>query len=90
VGISREDVLRQGLPLPPADYHAESAEEELVMFADKFHSKTDPPRFVTADAYAAHVRRYGEDKAETFASMCAAFGVPDLRPLAAAYGHEIV
>ncbi|WP_169982417.1 HD domain-containing protein [Microbispora sp. H10836] len=90
VGISREDVLRQGLPLPPADYHAESAEEGLVMFADKFHSKTDPPRFVTAEAYAVHVRRYGEDKAETFASMCAAFGVPDLRPLAAAYGHEIV
>lgn len=90
VGITREDVLRQGLPLPPRDYLAESAEEELVMFADKFHSKTDPPRFVTADAYAAHVRRYGDDKAEVFASMCAVFGVPDLRPLAAAYGHEIV
>ncbi|MFG1865992.1 HD domain-containing protein [Microbispora bryophytorum] len=90
VGISREDVLRQGLPLPPRDYLAESAEEELVMFADKFHSKTDPPRFVTAGAYAAHVRRYGDDKAEAFASMCAAFGVPDLLPLAAAYGHEIV
>ncbi|MEU7694711.1 HD domain-containing protein [Microbispora hainanensis] len=90
VGISRDDVLRQGLPLPSRDYLAESAEERLVMFADKFHSKTDPPRFVTADTYAAHVRRYGDDKAEAFASMCAAFGVPDLRPLAAAYGHEIV
>ncbi|WP_182887023.1 HD domain-containing protein [Microbispora sp. H10885] len=90
VGISREDVLRQGLPLPPRDYLAESAEEELVMFADKFHSKTVPPRFVTADAYAAHVRRYGEDKAEVFASMRAVFGVPDLGPLAVAYGHEIV
>ncbi|MEU6414120.1 HD domain-containing protein [Microbispora sp. NPDC046933] len=90
VGISRDDVLRQGLPLPPGDYLAESAEEELVMFADKFHSKTDPPRFVTAEAYAAHVRRYGDDKTEMFTSMCAAFGVPDLRPFAAAYGHEIV
>lgn len=90
VGITREDVLRQGLPLPPRDYVAESAEEELVMFADKFHSKTDPPRFVTAETYAAHVRRYGDDKAEAFAAMCAAFGVPDLKPLAAAYEHEIV
>ncbi|MGW5265648.1 HD domain-containing protein [Microbispora sp. NPDC004025] len=90
VGISRADVLRQGLPLPPADYLAESAEERLVMFADKFHSKTEPPRFVSAGAYAAHVRRYGEDKAERFAEMCVAFGVPDLQPLAAAYGHEIV
>ncbi|MBX6381989.1 MAG: HD domain-containing protein [Microbispora sp.] len=90
VGISRKDVLRQGLPLPPRDYLAETTEEKLVMFADKFHSKTSPPRFVTAETYAAHVRRFGEDKAEAFASMCADFGIPDLRPLAAAYGHEIV
>ncbi|MEV7806754.1 HD domain-containing protein [Microbispora sp. NPDC088329] len=90
VGITREDVVRQGLPLPPGDYLAESAEEKLVMFADKFHSKTDPPRFLTAGSYAAHVRRYGDDKAELFAAMCATFGVPDLRPLAAEYGHEIV
>src|ERR1700691_4170322 len=31
VGIAREDVLLQGLPLPPADYVAETGEETLVM-----------------------------------------------------------
>jgi uncharacterized protein len=45
VGLSREDVIRQGLPLPPADYLAETGEEKLVMYADKFHSKTTPPVF---------------------------------------------
>jgi uncharacterized protein len=89
VGLSREDVIRQGLPLPPADYLAETGEETLVMYADKFHSKTTPPTFVTARTYAASVRRFGEEKAATFASMHALFGEPDLASLSAAYGHGI-
>jgi uncharacterized protein len=48
VGLNREDVLRQGLPLPAGDYLADTDEERLVMYADKFHSKTAPPVFVTA------------------------------------------
>src|SRR5215813_12177153 len=50
-GLSRDDVLRQKLPLPVDDYLAESAEEKVVMYADKFHSKTTPPVFVTAASY---------------------------------------
>jgi uncharacterized protein len=84
MGLTREDVLRQGLPLPPADYIAETGEEILVMYADKFHSKTTPPRFLTADTYAASVRRFGEDKVAAFASMRARFGDPDLAPFASA------
>ena len=45
MGLSREDVRRQGLPVPAADYLAVSAEEQLVIYADKFHSKTSPPVF---------------------------------------------
>ncbi|MFC0866389.1 HD domain-containing protein [Sphaerimonospora cavernae] len=90
VGISRKDVLEQGLPLPVVDYLAESAEEELVMYADKFHSKTTPPTFVTVDSYATHVRRYGEDKVVIFKSMCEAFGVPDLGPFIRTHGHKVV
>jgi uncharacterized protein len=80
MGLSREDVRRQGLPLPAGDYLAESGEEQLVMYADKFHSKTDPPALVTAAAYAASIRRFGEDKAATFAVMRGRFGEPDLTP----------
>jgi uncharacterized protein len=78
MGLSRDDVRRQNLPLPPGDYLAETGEEQLVMYADKFHSKTDPPAFVTAQEYAASVRRFGEEKVATFAAMRERFGEPDL------------
>jgi uncharacterized protein len=78
VGLSREDVIRQELPLPLADYLADTVEERLVMYADKFHSKTTPPTLVAADEYAARVRRFGEDKVAAFEAMRATFGEPDL------------
>jgi len=89
VGLSRDDVLRQELPLPPGDYLAESEEERLVMYADKFHSKSAPPRFLTADAYAARVRRFGDHKVAAFQALRAAFGEPDLAPLQASHGHRV-
>jgi uncharacterized protein len=90
VGLTRDDVLRQDLPLPLDDYVAETAEERLVMYADKFHSKSTPPRFVSAAAYAVAVTRFGEDKAALFKAMVDEYGEPDLGPLTAEYGHRIV
>jgi uncharacterized protein len=89
VGLSRDDVLGQGLPLPPADYLAETGEERLVMYADKFHSKTTPPVFLTGPAYAASVRRFGEEKVTAFGAMQRMFGEPDLAPFSDAYGHRV-
>ncbi|MFB4307580.1 HD domain-containing protein [Actinomadura sp. GTD37] len=90
MGLTRDDIVRQGLPVPPGDYVAESREERLVMYADKFHSKTNPPTFVTAETYAVHVRRFGAEKAAAFEAMRAVFGEPDLTPLAAEHGHALV
>jgi uncharacterized protein len=90
VGLTRDDVVRQELPVPPADYLADTAEETVVMYADKFHTKSTPPSFLTADAYAASVTRYGPDKAAAFAAMRAALGEPDLAPLAAAYRQRVI
>ncbi|MFI5893925.1 HD domain-containing protein [Actinoplanes sp. NPDC051513] len=89
VGITRADIERQGLPLPPGDYVAETGEERLVMYADKFHSKTSPPAFVTAATYRGDVRRFGPGKAAAFDAMVAEYGEPDLAPLASAYGHAL-
>jgi uncharacterized protein len=89
VGLSRDDVRIQGLPLPVADYLAETSEEQLVMYADKFHSKTEPPVFVTAATYATSVRRFGEDKEQTFFSMLKRFGEPDLAHFVNAYGYAL-
>lgn len=89
VGISADDVFRQELPLPPRDYLAETPEEVLVMYADKFHTKTEPPALLTANAYAASVRRFGEDKVAAFESMRTSIGEPDLSPFVTAYGHRV-
>ncbi|HEX4094053.1 MAG TPA: HD domain-containing protein [Trebonia sp.] len=90
VGISREDVIAQGLPLPAADYLAETGEERLVMYADKFHSKKTPPVFLTARAYSVSVRRFGAEKVTAFQAMRAAFGEPDLGPFIDAYGYRVI
>jgi uncharacterized protein len=89
VGLTRHDILAQRLPLPLDDYVAVTTEERLVMYADKFHSKTLPPRFLTADAYAAYVRRFGDDKVAAFGALRAEFGEPDLRALARVHGHTL-
>ena len=52
VGLTKEEIEEEGLPIPPADYFAETPEERLVMYADKFHTKETPPKFMTADTYA--------------------------------------
>jgi uncharacterized protein len=89
VGITRDDVLQQRLPLPDRDFVPETAEEELVMYADKFHSKSAPPRFLTAATFSARVGRFGDDKVKRFASLVERFGEPDLAGLAEEYGHPV-
>ncbi|MEU4476151.1 HD domain-containing protein [Micromonospora sp. NPDC023888] len=90
VGLTRDDVLQQGLPLPVRAYTARTLEEQLVMYADKFHSKTTPPTFVTASSYAASVRRFGDDKVDRFAAMVKRFGEPDLPSLSRRYQQPLI
>ena len=90
VGLSRDDVVAQRLPIPPADYLAETGEERLVMYADKFHSKTTPPVFRTAPASAARLRRFGQEKVLAFQALRDTFGEPDLAALSKTYGDPVV
>ncbi|MBB2940786.1 uncharacterized protein FB565_000490 [Actinoplanes lutulentus] len=89
VGISAEDVVRQGLPLAPADYLAETAEERLVMYADKFHSKSTPPSFVTTNTFMASISRFGADKPGRFSALTREFGQPNLTVLVGEFGHSV-
>lgn len=90
VGLSQADVISQELPLPPADYLADTHEEKVVMYADKFHTKTAPPAFLTADAYAAQAARFGPGKAAVFAALRAELGEPDVAALARTWGQGVV
>lgn len=90
VGITRGEVLRQALPIPVDDYIPGSPEEELVLYADKFHSKRTPPVFVSGDTYADAVGRWGADKVVTFGVLRQRYGDPDLEPLSLLAGHAVV
>ncbi len=88
VGITREEIVRRGLPLPPQDYLAETREERLVMYADKFHSKR--PRFNSFDEYVKTVRAFGEGHVRSFGALRDEFGLSDLETLAKKYSQPIV
>lgn len=88
VGLSKIDIERQGLPLPNEDFLAETIEEELVMYADKFHSKH--PRFNSYESYRKTVSKFGDDNARRFEELASRFGIPDLQSLANRYDQPLV
>lgn len=90
VGITRAEVEQQGLPLPPADYTPRTIEQEIVMYADKFHTKSRPPQFVSVEAARRSAARFGEGNAERFDALVGRYGVPNLRPLADEYKATIL
>ncbi|KFF31373.1 HD superfamily hydrolase [Bifidobacterium bombi DSM 19703] len=82
VGLTREQVVAQNLPLPPDDYSPANREQEVVMVADKYNSKSIPPRFLTADAYARKAARYGNANKQAWLALVRRYGVPDIPALA--------
>lgn len=89
VGLSKDEIVEENLPLPHEDFYAETSEEELVMYSDKFHTKSTPPKLMKADTYAKVVRKFGEEKEMRFRDMRQRYGTPELEPLAEKYGLEI-
>ncbi len=78
VGITKQDIERQNLPLPKQDFIPETLEEEIVAYADKFHSKTNPPSFDQYEDIKKELSRYGEEKVKKFEGWKELFGLPNL------------
>lgn len=93
VGLTKKDVLDQKLPIPVADYTARTIEEQFVMYADKFHSKSNPPSeapyFCSFDWFHNSVQKFGADKAAKFDTLAKLFGKPDLVALSKQFKHAI-
>ena len=89
VGLTREDVERQGLPLPVDDYMPRTLEQEVVMVADKYNSKSIPPKFLTVDAYTAKAGRFGKENQRHWLELVDQYGVPDVPALAERFGMRI-
>lgn len=97
VGLTKEHILETNLPLPARDLVAETPEEQLIMYADKLHTKAiqpDDPHedlgwFNTPESYLQHTRKFGEANAVKFTQMIEEYGVPDLAGLAEKYGQKL-
>lgn len=87
VGLTADEIRQNDLPLPHEDFLADTEEERLVMYADKFHSKL-PSQFNTLEWYKEHVKRFGEEKVRIFESMAQDFGEPDIPSLAVKYSQN--
>ena len=86
-GISKQQILDRGLNLPPKDYFAETPEERLLMYADKFHSKR--PCFNSYTWYRDHVGQFGPEVLARLDALRNEFGEPDLVPLSRKYHQPI-
>ncbi|KFI39310.1 Phosphohydrolase [Bifidobacterium actinocoloniiforme DSM 22766] len=90
VGLTRQQVEAEHLNLPVDDYVPQSLEQELVMYADNYHSKHQPPIFVSEPTAAKRTARYGEENLCRWKTLVAKYGVPALEPLAREYRMDIV
>lgn len=82
-GITVEDIEREGLPLPKKDYIPISLEEEIVTFADKFHSKY--PSFNDYKDQKKRLEKFDLSKGIKLEVFKKKFGIPNLNELKAKY-----
>lgn len=65
-GLTREQIEKRQLPLPPDDYLPETLEEQLVCYADKYFSKSHPERVRTTEQTVKSLEPFGSDGVERF------------------------
>ncbi len=73
-GITREQIERLQLPLPPGDYMPETLLEKVVCYADKFFSKNGDMKEKSLERVRASMLRHGEDTLERFEELHREFG----------------
>lgn len=89
VGLTRSQVVAQRLLLPPDDYLPVNVEQEIVMVADKYNSKSVPPRFLTVEAYERKAQRFGQDNAHQWTEYVEQYGCPDVFALAQRFAMQV-
>ncbi len=68
VGITKEEIIKNNLPLPCRDMIPITLEEKIIAYADKFFSKQSDGsvRVRTIDEIIRDLSRYGEEKVKIF------------------------
>ncbi|NQU83128.1 MAG: HD domain-containing protein [Parcubacteria group bacterium] len=83
VGITKEDIKREGLDLPNKDFIPLSLEERILTYADKFHTKS--PAFVSFDQAKDKLEKIDVSKGLKMEMYKKEFGLPSLNDLEKEY-----
>lgn len=89
VGLTKEAVESQGLPLPPADYVPMNLEQEVVMVADQVQQQVDSAEVPDGRSLCAQSGRFGESNRREWLRLLERYGVLDVTPLAEQYHMRI-
>ena len=65
-GITCEEIVKQGLPLPHQDFLPETLEEKVICYADKFFSKTHLDHEKTIEKAEKSLSKFGKDGVKRF------------------------
>ena len=68
-GITAEDIVAQGLPLPVADLVPETELEKLVCYADKFFSKSGDMKAKTPEHILASIQKHFPESLPRFLEL---------------------
>ena len=65
-GLSKEEIIRQDLPLPHQSLLPETLEEQVICYADKFFSKTHLDQEKTIEQATRSLAKFGEEGLQRF------------------------
>ncbi|MFA5776697.1 MAG: HD domain-containing protein [Patescibacteria group bacterium] len=82
-GFTKEDIERENLPYEKMDYIPVSVEEELVCYADKFHSKY--PSFNTYEEQVERLKKFDPARELKMDTLKRKYGIPELAGLKKQY-----
>ena len=72
-GLTLQQIIEQGLPLPHRDMQPVSIEEQIICFADKFFSKTRLETEKTVEQARHSLEKFGAEGLENFDKWCEIF-----------------
>ena len=72
-GLTLQQIISQGLPLPQRDMQPVSMEEQIICFADKFFSKTKLDKEKTVEQARRSLEKFGEEGLGKFDVWCERF-----------------
>lgn len=74
-GLTAEEIISQGLPIPTKDYLPETIEEKLICLADKFFSKSGDMQEKSFERVRNSMMKFGSATIQRFDEMCEFFHI---------------